>query len=260
MDPTRKSWQWVWRRIGATDAEGHFLGSHPAVAEDLEVQVCQPGLVSTTAFVPRFSIDPLKLVTEPSGAIFGRVTEPSGKPIAGAKISFTSPAELVTEITPMPPTPCESPTETTSDAEGRYRFEPLPLSGWQGLRVLAEGHDISRVEPFEVGSRQGTPVDVVLEPTALLSGRVLDPDGRPVAGASVWASDSCGIVTVFKSDENGSYKLPCILPGTRRVGALHDDWEEVLHEIPLATGENRLDISFVRRVVNGKGGAPGPEP
>lgn len=73
----------------------------------------------------------------------------------------------------------------TTDGEGRFRVQPPGESRGVGLRVLARGHAIldrrverPRTKDVDVGT-------LTLQAGAVVAGRVLDPNGSPIAGAQV---------------------------------------------------------------------------
>jgi RNA polymerase sigma factor (sigma-70 family) len=115
----------------------------------------------------------------------GQVLDPDGKPFAGAKLHLIYPTEKELPI----------PARATSDAEGRFRF-----------RVAKTDFDTSKLEPWEdaivVAAAEGYGLgmavlraDKSVSNTALmlrlakddapLKGRMLDLQGKPVAGAAV---------------------------------------------------------------------------
>jgi RNA polymerase sigma factor (sigma-70 family) len=116
----------------------------------------------------------------------GQVVDPDGKPFAGAKVYLAYPAPK------KPPIPARA----TSDVEGRFRFrvarsdfersdKPAP---WTQAVVVATAKDygLGLSEMLAVPSESNTTLMLGLaKDDAPLSGRVLDLQGKPVAGVTV---------------------------------------------------------------------------
>jgi hypothetical protein len=75
-----------------------------------------------------------------------------------------------------------------------------------------------------VGGNEKEPVTVRLQPTAIVSGRLLDADGHPVAGAEVWTLYAGPVgeqlwrslsqrIIQPQTDEEGRFRLEGIVPG-----------------------------------------------
>jgi len=116
----------------------------------------------------------------------GRVVDPDGKPIAGAKLYllYYTPKEL-----PVP-------VRGTSDPEGRFRFTVKKAefdtgdSGepWQAAMAVALADDYGLgVAPMELG-KKWDPANQTLhlvKDDKPVSGRIVDLQGKPIAGVSV---------------------------------------------------------------------------
>ncbi len=63
--------------------------------------------------------------------------------------------------------------------------------------------------------------------TSAITGIVRDPEGRPLAGATIRLSsgDLIGGERVLKSSENGSYRMPALPPGLYRVSVEFKGYE-----------------------------------
>jgi RNA polymerase sigma factor (sigma-70 family) len=119
--------------------------------------------------------------------VVGRVIDPSGKPVAGAKVRLqVSPTSLPREPEPT----------TTTDANGRFSVEgprwafPVKVPWW-GPQVVASAPGFGPGLAF-VGHVTETPGEVTVQLVAddlPIEGRILDLEGRPVAGASIRVSD-----------------------------------------------------------------------
>ncbi|MBI1381419.1 MAG: hypothetical protein GC161_10070 [Planctomycetaceae bacterium] len=120
----------------------------------------------------------LLLVLEPAPKLLGRVLTPKGEPLADATVRATS----------------EGPTgnpwmggrttmqSTRTDEQGNFRLE-LDEAGTVSLEALAPGYapsaSLSVVAPTDAVH------ELRLRPSLTLAGKVVDPAGNPVEGASV---------------------------------------------------------------------------
>ena len=160
----------------ATDERGDF--SFPAVsAGEYEVLLSHAEYVrhgSPRAEVPGGEGDiDLGVFTLVAGAkIHGLVTNPEGEPVAGATIRARNYRSMDRD----------QERTATSDADGVFQLSGLPHELIE-LRVRADGYTTLVLR----GARPGTeePILIELKTGALLTGRVVDAAGRPVAGAPV---------------------------------------------------------------------------
>lgn len=119
----------------------------------------------------------------------GTIRDEQGNPLAGATVSmFTAkPREGVGTICPSCYTDCRK--YVTSDPQGQFAIEGLDPELFFTVLVMAPGHRSHLTHwldpvagPLEVKLQ---PYPKNLPPLRSLSGRVIDPDGKPVAGAVV---------------------------------------------------------------------------
>jgi hypothetical protein len=163
------------------------------------------------------------------GTISGVVTDSSGVPIAGATVTAsTNPSGG--SLTPLP--------STTTDAAGAYVLTDIPaaVQPWfvvatapNHVPAFAGGQGLQSATRFVVSSAEtyaNTMITLYL-PTATATGRVVDMNGNPVAGATVdgYPGDSVPGFGIFTSlpiprattDANGTYTITGLSPG--RFGA-----------------------------------------
>jgi RNA polymerase sigma factor (sigma-70 family) len=115
----------------------------------------------------------------------GRVVDPAGKPVAGAKVYFAR------YILPDPPA---QPSDTaTSDAEGRFRLrvsrlgysEQYMKARWMQGAVVAVGQGTTFGWAGAFSAEKLTNTTIKLGKEVPITGRVLDLEGKPIAGVSV---------------------------------------------------------------------------
>jgi hypothetical protein len=89
-------------------------------------------------------------------------------------------------------------------------------------------------------------VDVVAAAgTGRISGRVLDPKGIAVSGASVKLVNAAGtVVRETATDQKGSFQLEGIDPGEYRLGAESVGFVTVSSDVSIASGEREVDLHF----------------
>jgi protocatechuate 3,4-dioxygenase beta subunit len=121
----------------------------------------------------------------------GTITDPQRAPVASARVVADrwlgeSPGRTYSYASSgyYGPRYPSSLKRAWTDRQGHYRLRGLPSGPW-GVCVGAPGlaPDMRRVDV----ERGMAPVDFQLEKGRLLRIRVVDGDGKPVAGASVWA-------------------------------------------------------------------------
>jgi RNA polymerase sigma factor (sigma-70 family) len=140
----------------------------------------QPALQQTVSEKPKDKSDRTPADAKPKPAeegtieVRGRVLDPEGKPVAGARLYLAKQG-------PNEPAPSE---QATSGPDGCFRFTAqrakMDKSSWQVMAV-ATGHGCDWAA---VGSAK-TELTLRLVKDVPIRGRILDREGRPVAGVKV---------------------------------------------------------------------------
>jgi hypothetical protein len=172
-----------------TGSDGSFhLADLPAGWFDLEVR--RPGFVPLTSsgveMRPDDSVADLgTLVLTPGKRLEGRATEPGGAPVAGAEVWVVPDIEAGARAWKAF---LAAGPATVTDPDGRFVLQSLDPRQALSVDICRPGYQTGRIwQPvLEEGPVQVTPV--TLSRAARLAGRVVDPGGKPVSGASVSAS------------------------------------------------------------------------
>ncbi|MHC4859836.1 MAG: carboxypeptidase regulatory-like domain-containing protein, partial [Planctomycetota bacterium] len=151
----------------------------------------------------------------------GKVTDPSGKPLEDVRVH------------------AGEDVSTETDAKGKFTLKSLPKSVAVTVWFSRDGY-VSSSETLAGGT--GIPAEVVLQPASVLAGKVLDDEGRPIAGVRAivrWQGGSHQIET--KAD--GSFRFAELEPGTYTVVAHREGFApKSTPAMTLREGERREDI------------------
>jgi hypothetical protein len=165
------------------------------------------------------------MVLHPQSKVRGLVLRADGTPARGAMVSFWLSATN-RRGNPRPP-----PDQVT-DAEGRFEVELESADIFYGLEAKDEE---KRSGEWSVLARPGETKEVTLRfPGALaITGVLLDPDGRPVAGGWVggWERRRVGeyahpVMPHGKTEPDGSFRLETPRLGEYTVAGLADGFAE----------------------------------
>lgn len=208
--------------VGGTDEDGRFAidglasgrvrvsasASGYAAAREVEVDL-------GSAEEPRAA--EVEIVLERGAALAGQVASVAGRPLPGAAVAARATAP-------------DRRVDAVADDLGRYRLEGLAPGDW--LVVASHPGHRRRVERVTVGPEGGA-LDLTLDAGAEVSGRVVDGQGEPVAGARLelrrsrdeldlpsppleTLSDAAGSFR-FGGVEDGAHELRAERPGLATV-------------------------------------------
>lgn len=149
----------------------------------------------------------------PAGVrMFGRVRDGEGRPIADALVVAR---DLLDGSQPLQGPSSNAVCRARSDAGGIVRL-PTTLPNAVAIEISAPGFRRQSLAPIAVGS----PLEITLVRGGECIGRVLDADGRGVAGARVSAAyERSGPTTPVFTGIDGSFRLPIEYAGRYRLRA-----------------------------------------
>jgi thiol-disulfide isomerase/thioredoxin len=148
--------------------------------------------------------EPIRLAVAREGVLAGRVELPDGKPAAGMKVAARL-SSIQRGIFFL------STFEAVTDEQGRFALHALPPTPFV-LSVEDPSHQwITRPrERLSVPTGETKEVAVSMETGVDVSGRVFDPDGKPVEAAFISAladtQEGPGLAD-DRTDRNGRYRL-----------------------------------------------------
>ncbi len=125
-------------------------------------------------------IEDVVLMLSPAVEYVGVVLDPDDKPVAGADVRLLNAAEGVTALAPLP-------DRFTSDDRGEFRFR-APEGAWLEANHPSFSAGRAYLGQYALASRRLEIHLSALRPSVELesiAGRVLDPQGTPIEGASV---------------------------------------------------------------------------
>ena len=183
--PVAGAWVWshgVWHK---SNEQGAYSLRVPTGISTLGVSA--PGFAESLVELPQSSAD-LDIVLEPAAALAGRVVDAQGQSLAHVEVTAV-PDSRSPKLLPLRHTMKLHllPRELTarSDRDGRFRVEGMVPEVTYHLTLDRAGFSrgLSAVAPIQVGENRF--VDIELRPGISLSGRIVDGQQRPVAGARI---------------------------------------------------------------------------
>jgi len=194
-------------RKAVSDAQGRFRFESVPESGVLQLRALHPDYVSPLELQPKFSSQDQKehrlVLAAATSWLTGTVTRKSdGQPVPDAAV-FTSVAYDSHLSFPM-----SGRAKARTDAVGRFRVVKSSFDKEKGfLLVDAPG---MALQPVAITWKEGgQTVDQALEPEKLLTGKVVDAEGKPVPGASL---SVCGrfymdFIRAIKSPYTGYYSM-----------------------------------------------------
>lgn len=165
----------------------------------------------------------------PGVALEGYATDPQGQPVAGAEVRvIEASADRMSRFLRMDE--AEPPPAATSGQDGFFRVEDRRAGETVDLDASRPGYAPASAPGVRVPTEQ--PVRLVLQPSAAVEGRVVDPDGKPVPGTRVVVDPAdpmaMGRMRVFSAsrmrqavaDESGFFRVEDVIPGAIEVRAI----------------------------------------
>jgi protocatechuate 3,4-dioxygenase beta subunit len=213
--------------IGAEEVSGSFKETESG---SFELKGLRPGTWKVVARAEAFAsseaqelvlplstdAEPLLFALAPAASCTGRVFDPLGQPISGARVTLETTIGDRVKVARG-----GGPPETYSDPEGKFRLEGLQ-PGASELVAYLEGYASSAAAPVQLTSGVLTEgVELVLRVGGVLTGEVLK-EGEPAAGMSVIVQlmPSYTRQHMMSSDARGEFRIEHLEPGQWQVIAM----------------------------------------
>ena len=207
---------WVDADVAHTDADGRFtLNSIPPGRLKLLVEADDAYAESEELYLrPGGSADDVYVDLAPSGVLHGSVLDDTGAPV-DAEITLES-------------SYADQPSHHLTTRDGTFSIDALP-EGYYSIQISAEGFLLQTIDDVFVTADEPRTIEIALQRSQGLVGRVIEPDGTPVADAQVTIRSTDGEVTDSDStDEEGRFQWRQITSGDWTVVAsskAHDPTE-----------------------------------
>jgi protocatechuate 3,4-dioxygenase beta subunit len=242
--------------IGYSDEQGRFrIERLPpgalslAVTHEAGIGELDAGMLAAGA------LQQVEIVLAAGSSVAGTVRLEDGRPAPGAQVFAL--AEMLGRFMGRWPQPVSA---TRAGPDGRYRIDGVP-PGEVLLRALSVGDDpltgmgnrrLRRdLVPLVLRSaerREGVDL-IVLRSDLVIRGRVLDTEGRPVAGAvsSAWpdGAGSSGREAPVLSQEDGAFSIDGLAPGPYSIEVSHADLSTARLE-HVAAGASGVEVRLAR--------------
>lgn len=195
---------------GQTDPEGRFvLTQLEAGLLNLRIEASgfRPRTLQGVRIPERDEPSPLEVVLEPGTVLEGRVLTASGTPAAGVWVLAS----------PFPQTRGQKLSGEETDADGRYRMTDLG-DGRHEVQVQRRTGAPALRREIELTAGGRHRLDLMIPSGGAVSGRVVDSQGEPVAGAelSLASTGSPDGITITSSMD-GSFRFADVEVGIYRL-------------------------------------------
>ncbi len=213
-------WNTSWESASGADGTAHF----PSLTANVPLQLTVlDGTTEVWSIVQPIVLAPgeareIDCRIESGAQILGRARESDGRPAEGVEI-WLAPARAIEAVFFMHLDSTDA-RRTKVDASGSFRFDTVPVGNWCVGPGLSAERDAGR-DPAPVAQHvviaPGTVevvVEVEIERGLLISGRVLDPAGRPAAFAWIqsWRTGTAQHIDAH-TNPSGEFQLGPLVAG-----------------------------------------------
>ncbi|HEX9670438.1 MAG TPA: carboxypeptidase-like regulatory domain-containing protein, partial [Thermoanaerobaculia bacterium] len=238
------------QRLAVTGADGRF--TLPELQTDVFLELCGPGFLTDSAIARRGG-GPVHVVLEPAARVAGRVLDAvTGSPVAGANVwgrqltdSGLRCASFADGVCPRD----RSARTTRTGPDGSFlvdHFEP----GLYRLHVEAPGYLKALPLHLKLAAGEARVPDVLVERGAVLRGRVLGSDGKPLGEVRLFASSGRSHHNDVKSGADGRYVLTSLEPGLVWVHLHPPELDDAQRSVEVGPGENEADFRLSARTAH----------
>jgi protocatechuate 3,4-dioxygenase beta subunit len=155
------------------------------------------------------------IILKPAVTFTGRVVDPDGKGIAGARIT------VMLRVSSWGSSIGRN--QITTDEQGKFEIKAIPTEHKYSLYIVAEGYGEKRKEEIDTEDAVNNHLDIGALTLAVanlsVSGVVVDNDGKPVAGARIYCSGEGQSRSRAETDIEGKFTLEKVCAGKIRISA-----------------------------------------
>jgi protocatechuate 3,4-dioxygenase beta subunit len=232
----------VWsdgHRAVRADVEGRFRIQ--AFSGAATVDAAAAGHLPSSAEARPGDGQPLTFALPPATALDGVVTDGSGRPVAGAEVQARSASSRFRDETPE--------ISARSGADGRFHLASLAIGQMYEVAATRAGFAAATLSVEAVPAGKSVPLRIVLRHGSSVAGRIMDREGRPVAGAELilhpasrrgqsWEGE-----TTARSDSAGRFELGDLGPGRFDLQATHHGFAPTtVHGVEIPTAPRTVDL------------------
>lgn len=172
-------------------------------------------------------IDPfttnVSLQLQPGFTLSGLVTDKSGKPLSKARLELTLRSSTKTGSSSTTTTTDFASVPYQTDADGQFTYEDLPPGFDYGINISANGYGTAeqQVSATETKTNRIELRFALSVANLNLAGRVVDVEGKPLAGAELTVTGTSQPYRYAKTDADGFFEVKKLCAGEVQVGALY---------------------------------------
>jgi Carboxypeptidase regulatory-like domain/Disulphide bond corrector protein DsbC len=211
-------------------------------SEPFRIDVHKSGLCPARLDASNYESDSLiKIPLQRAGTLKGTILDDAGKPAPGIRVFFNFPQKITGPHIPS------DDLFATSDNEGRFRADFVPEN--------PEYLQVDLVHPDYVWEESQPSIDKLRDGSAIfkvhrllaLTGKVLDPDGQPVAGATVVRGEQWGIMGLesgndVTTDNDGNFRFPSAKSGQILLAAISPRFGPVIKKVDFKAGIGPVEL------------------
>ena len=176
----------------------------------------------------------LTFVLKKGSTLSGRILDPDGNPITGARLYasvFLNSASRYTNATAV------------SGKNGSYLLSGLPEKEVK-LRIRADGYVTNKTD-IDFSKTPQMTKDFILKKGIACRGVVRTGSGEPLADTSVMIYSNQGTYANGVSGKDGEFKLTGLAPGKHTVRATHSKYGILRkRDVEIHTGDNFIELTF----------------
>ncbi|MEM7355987.1 MAG: carboxypeptidase-like regulatory domain-containing protein, partial [Acidobacteriota bacterium] len=201
------------------------------------------GIAVVTELRPPTS-EPVVIELHPAGQMVGKVVDERDRPIPRATVSANPDHRSMTAATMSV---MRRPTWARTDEEGLFAIEDVG-PGTLEVNIHAEGYQRQMRTGIEVAAGAVVELEVVLRAGSVVEGLVTTEEGKPVARASVNATERtqslhgiAGVSAGGQTDVEGRYRFEGAPIGAAMINVRHQN-RQIKKNVELRPGTNVVDL------------------